>query len=298
MLIVSYYNFGIKAVEKAREILLHDGDILDAVEKGINVIEEDETIRSVGIGGLPNFEGEVELDAAIMDGRSLKCGAVAAVKRVKYPISLARKVMEETPHVFIVGDNALKLAKFFRMEEIDLPLKESYEEYLKKKKEVDIKGYDKESFRHLAEDVIGHDTIGVIAFKEGFAAGVSSSGLGLKIPGRVGDSPVIGAGLYASNEDGAAICTGVGEIAIRLVAAKTSLDLLKLGYSAQESAREVIRRVNEIRRRENMKYSLGIVVVDKDLNIGAAANYKFKYVYWNSNDSVEILFEDADFLPP
>ncbi len=298
MLITSYYEFGVKAVEKAREILLNGGDILDAIEKGINVVEEDVTIRSVGIGGIPNFEGEVELDAAIMDGRSLRCGAVAAVRRVKHPISLARKVMEETPHVFIVGDNALKLARFFKMEEIDLPLKEAYEEYLKKKKNANIRGYDRESFKHLRDYIIGHDTIGMIAFKEGFAAGVSSSGLGLKIPGRVGDSPIIGAGLYASNEDGAAICTGVGEIAIRLVAAKTSLDLLKLGYSVQESAREVIRRVNEIRRREGIKYSLGIVVVDRELNVGAAANYKFKYVYWNSDDSIDILLNDADFLPP
>lgn len=297
MLILSYYEFGVKAVKAAKKVLENEGDIIDAVEKGINVIEEDPTIKSVGIGGIPNLEGNVELDAAIMDGRTLRCGSVAAVKRIKYPISLARKVMEYTPHVMIVGDNALKLARIFGMEELDLPLKESYEEYLKRKSKLGIEKYNRESIEKLANSLRGHDTIGLIAYKDGdFAAGMSSSGLALKVPGRVGDSPIIGAGLYASKE-GAAICTGLGEIAIRLVAAKTALDLIREGYTPQESVEKIISEVNSISKRENIMYSLGIVIVDKELRIGAAANYDFKYVYWNSEETKDVILKDARKIP-
>ncbi|HDH06794.1 MAG TPA: asparaginase, partial [Thermoproteales archaeon] len=289
MLVASYHPFGLEAVKRAREILLKGGSALDAVEEGIKVVEENPHIRSVGIGGIPNFDGEVELDAAIMDGKTLKCGAVAAVKKVKHPISLARKVMEKTPHVLIVGEGALRLARVLGLDEVDLPLPEALKAY-KEIKQKTIKGREKNEYIRIINELLKNqgitDTIGVIAIdKDGnIAAGTSSSGAPLKFPGRVGDSPIIGAGLYADNSAGAAICTGWGEIAVRTAAAKTAIDLLEEGYSPQKVAHRVIEKVNRICDRENLEYALGIVVVDRAGNVGAAANFKnFTYVYWSDD---------------
>jgi len=302
MLVASYYDFGARVVERARATLLEGGGILDAVEEGIKVIEADRSNRSVGIGGLPNFEGEVELDAAIMEGRLLRCGSVAAVKNVEHPISLARKVMELTPHVMIVGEGAVKLARLLGFREVRLPIEEARAEYLRRLREIEERlgrGEELPLYRRVYELLRGrgHDTTGVVVFKDGdFAAGVSTSGLALKFPGRVGDSPIIGAGLYADNRVGAAICTGLGEIAIRLVAAKSALDLVDRGCSAQEAAEAIVSRVNEISAKEGVLYRLGVLVVDKRLEIGAAANYKFSYAYWTEELGEEIALREAALL--
>ncbi|HDI75186.1 MAG TPA: glycosylasparaginase [Thermoprotei archaeon] len=295
LLAVSYYLFGKKVVEKAREILLSKRDPVEAVVEGIKVIEEDPSIDSVGIGGIPNIDGELELDAAIMDGKTLRCGAVAAVKKVKHPISLAKRVMDYTPHVMIVGEGALKLAKLVREEILDTPAEESYVKFLQKRKRAKRKKSNSSIFDEIKE-ATGiselHDTIGAIAaVGKWFVAGTSTSGLACKFPGRVGDSPIIGAGLYADNDLGAAICTGFGEAIIRVVAAKSALDLIGEGCTAEEAVVEVVRKVNKLAEKEKIPYRLGIVAVDKDLTIAAAANFKFKYVYWTSEEDEIVLSE-------
>ena len=303
LMAVSYSRSGTRVVRRAREVLLKGGSLLDAVEEGIKVAEDDNSNRSVGIGGLPNFEGEVELDAAIMEGATLRAGSVAAVKRVRHPISLARKVMEVTPHVMIVGDGALKLARLLGLEELDLPLRESYEEYLRMKKDLmekvknnrEVPAMLRKLYQLYAEH--SHDTIGVIVVKDGrFSAGLSTSGLALKFPGRVGDSPIIGAGLYADDDIGAVICTGFGEIAVRLAAAKTIVELMRQGYSPQEATDELIRRVNKVSEREGTLYNLGVVAVSKSLEIGATANHSFEYVYWRSDLGDDVIIDKAKVI--
>jgi len=303
LMAVSYSSSGVRVVKRAKEVLLKGGSVLDAVEEGIKATEDDNSNRSVGIGGLPNFEGEVELDAAIMEGSTLRAGSVAAVKRVRHPISLARKVMEVTPHVMIVGDGALKLARALGLEELDLPLREVYEEYLKMKSDLIKKIKEKRDIPVTIQKIYQiyanqcHDTIGVIVVKDRkFSAGLSTSGLPLKFPGRVGDSPIIGAGLYADDEVGAVICTGFGEIAVRLAAAKSVIDLMRQGHTPQEATDELIRRVNEISKREGVFYNLGIVAVNKDLDIGATANHGFDYVYWRSDMGDDIVINKANVI--
>jgi len=301
LIAVSYYPFGKKVVEKAREILLTKRDPIEAVVEGIKVIEEDPSIGSVGIGGLPNIEGELELDAAIMDGKTLRCGAVAAVKRVKHPISLAKKVMECTPHVMIVGEGALKLAKLVKEEISDVPAEEGYVKFIQRRKKAKKKKGNSSIFDEVKE-VAGlpesHDTIGAIAVVGNwFVAGTSTSGLACKFPGRVGDTPIIGAGLYADNNLGAAICTGYGEAIIRVVAAKSALDLIEKGYTPEEAVVEIVEKVNKLAKEENINYHLGIVAVSKDLTIASAANFNFKYVYW-TNEEDQVVMKNAIVIKP
>lgn len=303
LMAVSYSSSGVRVVQRAREVLLKGGSSLDAVEEGIKVAEDDNSNRSVGIGGLPNFEGEVELDAAIMEGSTLRAGSVAVVKRVRHPISLARKVMELTPHVMIVGNGALKLARLLGLEELDLPLRESYEEYLRIKKDLMERVKDNREISIMLRSLYQlynkhlHDTIGVITIKDGkFSVGLSTSGLPLKFPGRVGDSPIIGAGLYADDDVGAVICTGFGEIIVRLVVAKTVIELMREGYSPQKATDELVRKANWISEKEGVFYNLGIVAVNKDLSIGATANHGFEYVYWRSDSGNNIMVSKARII--
>ena len=302
--IASYYNAGKRVVKKAKEVLLKGGSLLDAVEEGIKVIEEDLSIDSVGLGGFPNIFGEVELDAAIMDGETLKCGSVGAVKYIKHPITLARKVMELTPHVMIVSHGASHLASIVNMKE-DIVINvrrfkqfietvEKYEKFLLEGKNIPL--HLRRILELSSKQMKIHDTIGVIVYKNGkLAAGVSTSGLPLKFPGRISDSAIIGAGIYADNNIGAAVCTGFGEIAIRLCAAKSVLDLMRFGYKPEEALKEVLERVNEISNREGENYHLGIIVVDREGNVHAAANFNFYYTFWR-DDINEIKYEKAELV--
>jgi len=238
------------------EVLRDGGSAMDAVEATVNAVEDNPLDSSVGYGGFPNLLGYVELDASIMDGRTLKAGAVAAVKHFKNPISIARKVMEETPHLLLVGDGAEIFAETMGFEKCQLLTDQSRERYEAAIKEItqDQDGSSPMSLRYpgrakwYEKMKEHHGTVNVIAIdpKGDICTGVSTSGLGLKLPGRAGDSPIIGAGNYADNRFGGAACTGTGELTIRLSSARTIIAYMRYGMGVAEACMQAMRDVNAL----------------------------------------------------
>lgn len=239
------------AVAPAIETLRAGCSAVDAVELAVRLVEADPDDHTVGLGGYPNLLGEVELDAAIMEGRGLAAGAVGAMQGYRHPISVARAVMERLPHVLLVGRGAERLAAELGMQREAL-LTEEAERVWRERLEEDLPAG---LLDHLAEDphlsrwlaltvdpARARGTVNVIALDAAgdLAVGVSTSGWAWKYPGRLGDSPVIGAGLYADNRYGAAACTGMGEMAIRAATAHTVVASLRAGLSLAESARGAI----------------------------------------------------------
>ncbi len=238
---------GIVGLKAAMEVLKKGGTAVDSVEEGIHYVESNPEDSSVGYGGLPNLLGEVELDASIMDGRNLAAGTVGAVKGYEHPISIARKVMEELPHVTIVGAGAEMFARELGFEKKDLlteQSKKTWEQGLQGKAPVGYieRGEYMESLRkysHLTADPEKHlGTVNFIAMdKYGqLATGVSTSGWAWKYPGRLGDSPIIGAGNYADSRYGAAACTGRGEMAMRLCSARSMVLYMEMGMTLEQAA--------------------------------------------------------------
>ncbi|MBE3519392.1 MAG: N(4)-(beta-N-acetylglucosaminyl)-L-asparaginase [Firmicutes bacterium] len=241
-------KIGLKA---AMDVLKRGGTAVDAVEVGCRIVESNPEDRTVGYGGLPNLIGEVELDASIMDGNTLAAGAVGAVKRFEHPISIARKVMEELPHVMLVGEGAERFAREMGFEEKDLLTPESraiWERGLREK----VTGVYEDrmaymealrKYVHMAADPEKHlGTVNFIAMDRygRIACGVSTSGWAWKYPGRLGDSPVIGAGNYADSRYGAAACTGRGEMTIRLCTARSIVLYMASGMSLDQAARKAM----------------------------------------------------------
>ncbi len=236
------------------EILRGGGSALDAVEVCIRAVESNPNDHSVGLGGLPNVLGVVELDASIMDGRSLAAGAVAAVKGYEHPITIARKVMERLPHVLLVGDGAEQFAADIGEPQVNLLTEEAkaiYEGKLRENAHPMILAQN-QRLRELVAKVAQqaetaseefHGTVDVIAMDMhgNIASGVSTSGWAWKYPGRVGDSPIIGAGNYADNRYGACACTGYGEMALRCSTAHSVIVYMKMGMSLEDAAREAMR---------------------------------------------------------
>ncbi|KPL13723.1 MAG: hypothetical protein AMS26_13325, partial [Bacteroides sp. SM23_62] len=204
--IISTWKHGMAANAAAWEHLDAGGSVLDAVEAGVKVCEADPNVSSVGLGGFPDSSGEVTLDACIM-GPDGDAGAVACLKNILHPVSVARLVMEETPHVMLVGEGALEFAlnRGFQKTNLLTPeAKKAWEKWKKNRETGDTLG-------------TGHDTIGMVALDAGgdLAGACTTSGLSYKLPGRVGDSPIVGAGLYVDNEVGAAAATGLGELVMK-----------------------------------------------------------------------------------
>ncbi len=299
MLAASYHDSGVKALRAAVEVLLRGGAAVDAVELGIAAVEDDPDERTVGLSGWPDWIGEVTLDAGIMDGSTLRACGVAAVRRVKHPISLARKCLELLPHSLIVGEPAVKLAEHLGLELAEKP--QPPPEAVEKKRGLErgitegsaqLLSYYSRIFRLASR--IWHDTIGVIAVDRcgNIAAGASTSGIAFKFPGRVADSAVVGAGFYSDSRYGAAICTGVGEVAMRTAAAFRAVMLLSQGYDPSEAANLVIEAAAEVAKLDGEKYSLGIVVASREIVSAAALNWEnFKYVYWLGNN-IEVRIAD------
>ena len=207
-IVVSTWNHGLEANKAAWKVLESGGSALDAVEQGVRVTESDPENTSVGLGGLPDRDGIVTLDACIMDHQN-KCGSVAFLQHIENPVSVARKVMEETPHVMLAGGGALEFALEQGFEKKNLlteKAKKAWEKWLEESKYQPVINRE------------NHDTIGMLALdKEGNLSGAcTTSGLAYKLHGRVGDSPIIGAGLFVDNEVGAACATGVGEAVLRI----------------------------------------------------------------------------------
>lgn len=232
---LSTWEFGAPANARAAQVLAGGGSLLDAIEKGINVVEDDPNVDSVGYGGLPNAQGEVELDAGIMDGTTHRAGAVCNLHKIKNPISVARLVMEKTRHTTMAGDGALQFAIAMGFEPQQLLTQHSLAEWLKWK--------NTPNHETFWIDAQHHDTIGMVAIdgKGHIAAGCSTSGLAWKIPGRVADSPLVGSGYYAADDAGAASATGDGDVMVNYCTSVFIVERMAAGAHPQDACIDAMR---------------------------------------------------------
>jgi isoaspartyl peptidase/L-asparaginase-like protein (Ntn-hydrolase superfamily) len=283
-IVIATWPFGKLAVDAALKQLAQGKPALDAAIAGAQVVEDDPSVRSVGYGGLANAIGTVTLDACVMDGKTLSCGAVAGVENIRHVAALARKVMEKTPHVLLVGEGArwFGMQNGFPLETLNTA--DSVAEWEKKRPKPPMQPTSKDS---------GHDTVTVLALdKDGNLGGVcTTSGLAFKLPGRVGDSPIIGAGLYVDNESGAAGATGVGEEIIRISGTFFISEQMRAGKSAQQACEMAVKRVNATAVRRGLHpASVAFLALDPKGNPGAActARTDFKYAVGRAG-KVELL---------
>ena len=280
--VLSTWRFGIQANEKAWKVLSQGGKALDAVEKGVRLVEDDPNERSVGYGGRPDRDGRVTLDACIMDEKA-NIGSVASLEHIKNPISVARAVMEKTPHVMLVGDGALQFAVSQGFEKINLLTPESEKEW---------KDWLKTSEYKPVVNIENHDTIGMIALDEhgNLSGACTTSGMAFKMHGRVGDSPIIGAGLFVDNEVGAATATGHGEEVIRTCGSHLVVELMRQGKSPQEACEEAVKRIykNFVNQNRNVKDTqIGFIVINKFGETGAFCLQKgFNYAVHTQKNNV------------
>ena len=262
-LIVSTWPFGKASNDEALKILNRGGSILDAVEQGIWVTESDLGNTSVGLSGNPNAAGVVQLDACIMNGPDHKAGSVAALEGIRHPISAARRVMEKTRHVLLVGEGAGMFALEEGLESIEVNSRELNEKWRKQNAAQRSKA--------AAPKADNHDTIALLILgKDGtIAGGCSTSGLSGKLPGRVGDSPIIGSGLYVDNDVGAAGATGVGENVMRYCASFLIVEFMRQGMTPHEACVQAIRRIMK-KEPAGKNLSINFVALDKHGRYGAA----------------------------
>ena len=294
-----------KANAAAWKILAANGRALDALEKGIHVTEADPTDQSVGYGGLPDRDGRVTVDSCVMDEFG-NCGAVMCLEHILHPVSVARLVMEKTPHVQLVGEGALKFALSEGFEKINLLTPEAekaWKNWLKTSK------YDpmitvehlEERNRKQKKKVPGqqdnHDTIGMLALdmNGNLSGACSTSGMAYKMAGRVGDSPIIGAGLFVDNEVGAATATGVGEEIVRICGTHTIVEMMRNGLSPEEACKKAVERIvkrNGIEKARNLQ--AGFIAVNKQGEVGAYSVIKgFNYAVQTNEGAYT---KDAKFL--
>lgn len=260
-IVISTWDFGVKANAEAWKILSSKGRALDAVEAGVRIIESDPTNTTVGLGGSPDREGHVTLDACIMDDAG-GCGSVACLEHIEHPISVARAVMEKTPHVMLVGDGALQfaLAQGFEKTNLLTPQSEkAWREWLKTSQYKPIINRE------------NHDTIGMVAmdFNGDLSGACTTSGLAYKMRGRVGDSPIIGAGLFVDNEVGAATATGMGEEVIRVVGSHLVVELMRQGYAPEAACKEAVERIARRDEKHAREVQIGFLAVNKKGEYGA-----------------------------
>jgi N4-(beta-N-acetylglucosaminyl)-L-asparaginase len=281
-LFVSTWNYGINANARAWEVLQKTGSILNAVEEGVKVSEADPDSRTVGLYGYPDREGIVTLDASIMKGDG-DCGSVCFLRQVKHPVTLARKVMEKTPHVMLAGEGARQfaVAEGMSMEEEVLhpESRKAYEEWLKEAE-----------YRPII-NIENHDTIGMIGVDQnGKMAGTcTTSGLAYKMHGRVGDSPIIGAGLYVDDEVGAATATGMGETIIKICGSFLVVELMRQGRSPQEACEEAISRLIKKNEHNIEDIQAGFIAINKDGEYGGYAVHPgFNFIIHHAGGSKNI----------
>jgi len=261
-IVISTWKHGVEANADAWRILSTGGRALDAVEKGVMNTESDLTNLSVGLGGLPDRDGRVTLDACIMDEHA-NCGSVAFLEHIKHPISVARMVMEKTPHIMLVGEGAQKFAleQGFKKEEFDRTPEsdKAWKEWLKK------------SEYKPASNFENHDTIGMVALDANgnLSGACTTSGMGYKLHGRVGDSPIIGAGLYVDNEVGAATATGTGEEVMRICGTHLVVELMRHGKSPEEACRIAVERIVKKQPQKSKELQVGFIALNKYGEYGA-----------------------------
>src|SRR3569833_226806 len=287
-LVVSTWDFGVPANKAAWTVLAAGGRSVDAVEAGARVPEADLRNHTVGRAGYPDRDGHVTLDASIMDEFG-NCGAVAAMEHIAHPISVARKVMEKTPHVLLVGEGATQFAveQGFTREELMTPeSREAWQKWLKSGA-----GYKPVPNRENALGTPGgpgnHDTIGMLALDQhgNLAGACTSSGMAWKMHGRVGDSPIIGAGLYVDGEVGGATSTGVGEEVIRNAGSFLVVELMRQGRSPEAACRQAVERILHRKKDRPSDFQVGFLAVSKTGEIGAWAVQKgFTYAVCNASN--------------
>lgn len=278
--VASTWDFGIAANQAAWAILGAGGHSLDAVEAGARVPEADLRNHSVGKGGYPDRDGKVTLDASIMDADG-NCGSVAAMEHVTHAISVARRVMERTPHIMLAGDGALQFAleQGFKRENLLTPeADKAWHEWLKTAHyqpvvNSEVRTYGAGGAARLPGGKDNHDTIGMLALdaRGKLAGACTTSGMAWKLHGRVGDSPIIGAGLYVDGEVGGATSTGVGEEVIRNAGSFLVVELMRQGRSPTDACREAVLRVVRKRPTATRDIQVAFLAMNKDGEVGAWA---------------------------
>jgi N4-(beta-N-acetylglucosaminyl)-L-asparaginase len=283
--VISTWNFGEIANKAAWLVLEKNGRALDAVEAGVKVPEADPSVETVGYGGLPDRDGRVTLDACIMDEKG-NAGSVCCIEHIMHPISVARMVMEKTPHVILVADGALEFALKNGFKKENLLTPESKAKWQKWLETADYKPII---------NVENHDTIGMLALdKQGDMSGAcTTSGLAYKMRGRVGDSPIIGAGLYVDNEIGAATSTGLGELVIKACGSFLIVELMRQGLSPQKACEEAVNRV--VKKNTNFKdIQVGFLALNKQGEYGAYSIQKgFQFAVTVEG---KVALKDADYF--
>lgn len=307
MIVVASTN-GNVGIGAAIEILRAGGSALDAVEAATRLVEDNPDDHTVGYGGYPNLLGEVELDASLMDGNTLNAGAVGALRGFRHPISVARQIMQELPHVLLVGEGAARFAREIGMVEEDLLTPEAAEVYrqglagaLPEDKRSWLQGGIEDNLRRLARitadpehaagtvNFIAQDSAGNIA------SAVSTSGWAWKYPGRLGDSPIIGAGNYADNRYGACACTGWGELAIRLGTARSVVLYQRLGFGLEQACRQAM---EDLRTAvvDPTEAIMNLVAINRDGRPTGMSTSPERTYIWMTTDMSEPIEEARGFI--
>lgn len=288
-LVVSTWDFGLQANEAAWKVLTGGGTALDAVEAGARVPEADPSIQTIGLGGLPDRDGHVTLDACVMDDRG-NAGAVGCLEDIVHAVSVARKVMEKTPHVMLVGEGALQFALSEGFPRQDLLTPESraaWHEWLKHSQYQPVVNIENTRARGSDTGAVSppgrlpggrhnHDTIGILAIdaRGNLSGACTTSGLAFKMHGRVGDSPILGAGLFVDNAVGAATSTGVGEANMKICGTHTVVELMRQGHDPETACRMAVERVVRHDAAYARSIQLGFLAVSKQGEVGACCLQK------------------------
>lgn len=280
-LVIATYRPGRACVKRGYEVFEQGGSVLSVVEEAVKIAEADAGNSTVGYGGRPNRDGLVQLDAAIMDGATLDAGSVAAMHNIKHPISVARMVMERTPHVMLVGDGARQFAVEQGVEEEDLLTEASRQAWVT---------WKAKQAAAPPPDLDDHDTMAALGVdRDGnVAAACTTSGWGFKLPGRVGDSPLIGPGVYADNQAGAAAGTGLGEEIIKVVGSYQIVEFMRQGRSPEQAIRGVLERL-VARDAENESRLLAFIAVRPDGEIGLGCTRKGFSAAVARNGEIELI---------
>lgn len=316
--VAATWRFSQKGVREAAGCLARGEGVMDALERGVGAVEDDPEVLSVGLGGYPNSQGECELDAGIMDGRTLETGAVLGLKGFPHPISVARKLLEETPHTAVAGAGADAFAYEHGFERRQVFRRRAYERWFDIREQYMSSGRRYPPLDACTDGRRGatgnleldgaksdggrsHDTVGMIV-RDGsgnVAAGTSTSGLWLKIPGRIGDTPIIGSGFYADNESGAAVATGVGEEIMRGCMSYLAVLYMGEGLTAQAAAekamRKLHRRLAAARGGDSRVGKMALVCVDRNGNAGAAANHE-EFFFCCAEDAPQVRVAQAPVI--
>lgn len=300
-IVISTWDFGRAANAEAWKVLSTSGAVLDAVESGVRVPEADPDNHTVGLGGFPDRDGKVTLDACIMDG-NLHCGSVAFLEHIVHPISVARLVMEKTPHIMLVGEGALQfaLANGFQKENLLTPASEkAWKEWLKTseyKPVINIEN-QKTDVRQLPGGPFNHDTIGMLAIDAAGRMGgaCTTSGAAWKLHGRVGDSPIIGAGLYVDGEAGAATSSGLGEEVIRTCGSHAVVEMMRHGAKPEEACKKVVERMVKRNAQRAKDLQVGFLALDRRGRYGAWAIHK-GFTYSVKSAGTETVLEAGSYF--